>query len=173
MFVYARVTLAVPKVEVIAGQYNINYLHCTLRHCPLSCKTEALRCSPSPEWCSESPSFRPVRKPWACSPTCMQVLIPSYPREEQTLFSLLSEAVPPARLLLILSLASPPLSLVLPHRNLFPQWPRDSLSFWSFLDSELDNLSASLHSPWPTGGKRCLLLPSLFASSSDVVKEKQ
>lgn len=49
--------------------------------------------------------------------------------------------------------------------------PQDSLCFWSFSDSELDNLSATLHSPGPRGEKQGLLLPSLFASSSDVQKE--
>lgn len=35
----------------------------------------------------------------------------------------------------------------------------------------LDNLSSSLNSPGPRGGKQGLLLPSLFASSSDVLKK--
>lgn len=62
----------------------------------------------------------------------------------------------------------PPL---LPHRSVLPRRPQDSLCFWSSSDSDPDNLSTSVHSPRPRGGKRGLLLPSLFASSSDVLEK--
>lgn len=115
--------------------------------------------------------------PSACLPTCLQLLIPFYPRDEQTLSSPQSVASPLALLLFSSSippsLLSPPFPFFPPlsHRSLFPQRPQDSLCFWSFSDSELDNVSASLHSPRPRGGKQGLLLPLLFASSSDVLKK--
>jgi len=89
---------------------------------------------------------------------------PYWLKAEQTLSSLeLGDPSSPS--------PTPPFLLPpVPRRSLFPLRPRDSLCF-DHSQMELDNLSATLHSPRPRGAKQGLLLSLLFASSSDVLKK--